>query len=122
MKKINILCIDDSKAVHAFLRQCLEPITLLWESVYNGEEALIRLQNNIDPFDLIFLDWEMPFIDGPATYSEFKKRGVQTPVFMLTSKNNPEEIANMLEEGVSEYILKPFTQDIILGKIQLTLG
>lgn len=122
MKKYNILCVDDSRSVHAFLKQCLQPVTNSIESVYNGEEAVKRLSGDLNSFDLIFLDWEMPVKDGPATFKELKSLGLSTPVFMLTSKNDPTEILQMLEAGVTEYILKPFTQDIILGKIEMNLG
>jgi len=122
MKKYKILCIDDSKAIHAFLQECLEPIAIVVEHVFNGQEAIERLKNDLIFFDLIFLDWEMPVKDGPTTFKELKSMGLKTPVFMLTSKNNPSEILQMLDEGVTEYMMKPFTADIVREKIIMTLG
>jgi DNA-binding response OmpR family regulator len=41
---------------------------------------------------------------------------------MLTSKNNPSDIMQMVEAGVTEYMMKPFTADIVIEKIQQLLG
>ena len=117
MKKLKILSIDDSKSVHSFLQQCLEPIMESMDHVFNGQEAIDKLSGNLDAYDIIILDWEMPVKDGPSTFAELKKMGLKTPVMMLSSKNNPLEIMQMLEAGVAEYMMKPFTADIILEKI-----
>jgi two-component system chemotaxis response regulator CheY len=122
MKKINILCIDDSRSIHAYLDECLKTISDNVVHVYNGQEAIDLLAKNNQSFDLIILDWEMPVKDGPQTFSEMQSMGITTPVFMLTSKNDPNDILKMLEAGVSEYMMKPFTADIVLEKIQQVLG
>lgn len=121
-KKFNILCVDDSKAIHAFLHECLKPITETIEHVYNGQDAVDKLKTNLNAFDIIILDWEMPVKDGPTTFKELKDLGLVTPVFMLTSKNNPTDILQIIESGVTEYIMKPFTPDIVIEKIQKFLG
>lgn len=121
-KKLNILCIDDSKSVHAFLSECLKDWSESISHAYNGMEAINILKEKPNAFDLIFLDWEMPVKDGPTTFGEIKALNIRTPVFMLTTKNSPDEILHMLDEGVTEYIMKPFTQEIISEKIQMHLG
>ena len=122
MKKFKILCVDDSKSIHAFLQECLVPITETIDHVYNGQEAVDLLKSNLNAFDVIILDWEMPIKDGPTTFNELKALGLKTPVFMLTSKNNPSDIMQMVEAGVTEYMMKPFTADIVIEKIQQILG
>lgn len=122
MKKYKILCVDDSKSIHAFLEECLIPITETIAHVYNGQEAVDKLKLNLNAFDLIILDWEMPIKDGPTTFNELKGMGLKTPVFMLTSKNNPSDIMQMIEAGVAEYMMKPFTADIVIEKIKQILG
>jgi two-component system chemotaxis response regulator CheY len=121
-KKFKILSVDDSKSIHAYLQQCLEPITEKIEHVYNGEEAIARLHNDLNAFDLIILDWEMPLKDGPTTFKELKAMGLKTPVMMLSSKSRPEDIMQMLEAGVADYMMKPFTADIVLDKINQVIN
>ena len=73
-------------------------------------------------FDLILLDWEMPVLNGPGTFSEFKKMELKIPVVMMTTKNASEDIQTMLNMGVAEYLLKPFTIDILFEKIEFATG
>lgn len=121
MKKYKVLGIDDSKAVHAFLKDCLTEITQEFKSAMDGSEALQILKENPSYFDIIFLDWEMPNLNGPDTFMQMKSLGVKTPVVMLTSKNNPSDIMQMLAAGVSEYIMKPFDKELIVEKISFLL-
>lgn len=116
-----ILCVDDSKSVHSFLKSCVDGDTEKFVSAYDGQEAIDLLQKERPDLDLIFLDWEMPRKTGPETMIEISRLGVQTPVIMLTAKNSPENILQMLDLGVAEYIMKPFTKDIILDKINSVL-
>ncbi len=116
------LIIDDTKTVHNFVKSLLGGIAdINLQSAFNGQEALevVKADKN---FDVIFLDWEMPVLNGPETMAEFKKMLLQTPVIMMTTKNQPEDIEKMLALGVSEYLMKPFTADIILEKIQFVTG
>ena len=92
------------------------------ESVFDGEQAVERMKKSPSDFDLIYLDWEMPKKTGPETFDEFKALGIKTPVIMLTSKNGSENIVQMLSAGVAEYIMKPFTKEILIEKIQSILG
>jgi len=117
-----ILIIDDTRAVHAFLKSVLAPFTdLRLTSVANGSEGLVTLQGG-KSFDLILLDWEMPVMDGPTTFASLRANGCHTPVIMMTTKNEPDDIARMLRAGVNEYMMKPFTLDIILEKIEFATG
>lgn len=119
---LKILCIDDSKSVHVFLKHCLSDVTEELTSVYDGQEAITLFTNSAPQFDLIFLDWEMPQKNGPDTFEELKQMGIKTPVIMLTSKNSAENIVQMLTAGVSEYVMKPFTKDILVEKIHSVIG
>ncbi len=119
---IKILIIDDTRSVHMFVKKLLsqghvDQVT----SVYNGQEAIDLLKSNTD-FDLIFLDWNMPIMEGPETLQNIRKMGIQIPVVMMTTLSSEENINKMLELGVSEYMIKPFTVDILFQKIEFVLG
>lgn len=119
---IKILIVDDTKSVHAFLQNLLKKSTEVeYVSVFDGAQALDILQKKTD-FDMILLDWEMPNLNGPETLAAFKRAGVNTPVMMMTTKNAPEDIARMLDRGAVEYLMKPFTADILFEKIEYVIG
>lgn len=117
-----ILSIDDSKAVHAYLDSCFEVDQYKLSHVYSAEEGLELLTRDVSAFDLILLDWEMPKMNGPEALVEMKKLGVSCPIVMVTTRNNLEEIKDVLMKGASEYIMKPFTPDIIKQKVKDIIG
>lgn len=111
------LIVDDSMSVHAYIKMCLlgQPCEATY--VNNGQKALELLSTNQN-FDMILLDWEMPVMDGPTTFSEFTKLGIKIPVAMMTTRNAISDIQKMLEAGISEYLIKPFTVDIFREKLE----
>jgi CheY-like chemotaxis protein len=117
-----VLLVDDTRSVHAFMKSLLSKwVRVEVRSVFNGAEAVNLLMNNQN-FDLISLDWEMPEMDGPEAFLELKKMKIEIPTLMVTTKNSPEDIGKILAMGVSEYVMKPFTLDILLDKIESVTG
>lgn len=120
---IHILSIDDSRSVHAFLNSILEPIPSKVTHAYDGLEGLSALRRNADDLpEIVLLDWEMPKLSGVETLKKIREAGISVPVIMLTSKNAPEEIMTALSLGANEYVMKPFTQGILIEKIEAVLG
>lgn len=119
---MNILVTDDSKAVHAFVTQLFQGLPHVITHAYNGQEALdiLKLQNQ--KFDLILLDWEMPVLDGPSTLIQIKSLGIDVPVVMVTTKGDLISITTALDNGASDYVIKPFTKDILFGRIATICG
>ena len=117
-----ILIVDDTRSVHAFAKSLLAKAAgIETASAMNGEEGLAALQSG-KTYDLILLDWEMPVLNGPETLEKIKLLGIRTPVVMMTTKNDPSDIQKMLSAGVSEYLIKPFTVDILFEKIEFATG
>jgi len=86
----------------------------------NGVEALERLRER-GAQDLALVDWNMPQMDGHSflcavrsdhAYDEMK-------VVMVTTETELAQVQNALEHGANEYIMKPFTKDAVLEKLQL---
>jgi two-component system, chemotaxis family, chemotaxis protein CheY len=117
-----ILIVDDTKGVHAYLKGLFSKFPdMALTDVFNGQEALDCLKGGA-VFDLVLLDWEMPVLNGPSTLMEIRKMQLPFPTMMMTTKNSPDEIVSMLELGAADYLMKPFTLDILLGKIEMVCG
>jgi two-component system chemotaxis response regulator CheY len=117
-----ILIVDDTKSVHAFVKHLLSKNReIKTESVFNGSEALVFLKKD-SAFDAILLDWEMPLLNGPETLQALKRHGISIPVVMMTTKNSLTDIQTAMALGASEYIMKPFTEDILIEKLSLVTG
>ena len=116
-----VLIIDDTRTVHNYVKMICKGLSLEFISVFNGEEALILLDKQHD-FDAIFLDWEMPVLDGPSTLKKLQDLGILIPTIMMTTKNSENDILRMLELGAMEYMMKPFTVDILKEKLEYVVG
>ena len=88
----------------------------------NGVVAIDLLEKNIH-YDLILLDWEMPVMDGLTFLTIIKEENVapDTKVVMLTSLSKMSNIVKAMDAGADEYIMKPFTPQILLDKIAATM-
>lgn len=118
MSVIKILLVDDSKAVHALTGEILGSNNIDVAHAYNGQEALKIYKDMKDSFSLTLLDWEMPIMDGISALPLLKKSRPDTSIIMMTSKGDLSCIKEALEKGASDYIIKPYTIDILLEKVK----
>ena len=77
-------------------------------TAYDGEEALDKIFNEEDKYDLLILDLIMPKKDGLYVLEELKKSKKQKNIIVLTSYNEPDTIRRVSEYGVRYFMLKPF--------------
>lgn len=119
---MHILVTDDSRTIHAFVTSLFKNTPHVLDHAFNGEEALEKIKSSNLPFDLVLLDWEMPVLDGPSTLLRIKAEGISVPVLMVTTKGDLISITTALENGASDYVIKPFTKDILFGRITTICG
>jgi len=78
----------------------------------NGKEAVeivqARLESDEDPFDLIFMDIHMPFMDGLEAAGKIKALGVTIPIVAMTANIMPDDVKAYLSGGMDECLGKPF--------------
>lgn len=119
---MKVLMIDDTRTVHSFLRSVLSKAQgVEITSAMNGQEGWTALEREQD-FDVILLDWEMPVMNGIETLAKIRSQGIVVPIIMMTTKNEPDDIRKALEIGATEYMMKPFTSDILFEKMSAVLG
>lgn len=118
---MKILLVDDTRSVHLFIKASLPMSQIAFDDAYNGSEAMTIMANGGN-YDLILLDWEMPIMDGPTTLKAMRNQGITTPIIMVTTKNEPKDIEEALLNGANEYVLKPFTAEILREKIAFVTG
>jgi len=115
-----ILLVDDSRAVRLAGKRMATAIGLTTLEAENGEEALKIVRSN--DVDAVLLDWNMPIMDGmeflKALRAEPQLR--QPIVVMCTTENDMTRIVEAMESGANEYIMKPFTEDIVRDKLEET--
>lgn len=87
----------------------------------DGMKALEVLQNL--QIDLVICDWVMPNMTGLELLEKVRSTEslAKIPFVMVTAETEKEHIMEAIKAGVSQYIVKPFTEDILLGKLKCAL-
>lgn len=116
---MNILIVDDSKPILMMVSDILAELGHKALTAVDGSDAYRMINENPD-IDLILLDWNMPVMNGLEFLEKNKSESIfDIPVFMMTTEKSPEKIQKALENGVVDYIMKPFTPDIVQNKIEM---
>lgn len=112
------LVVDDSGLVRKIARRILERLGLMVEEAADGKIALDCCAKAMP--DVILLDWEMPVVSGIEFLRQLRATdaGKAPKVIFCTSLNDMEHIAQALEAGADEYIMKPFDDDILREKLE----
>jgi two-component system, chemotaxis family, chemotaxis protein CheY len=114
------LVVDDSRATRTILRKILSSLQFEVVEAPDGAAALEALRGNGE-FDIALVDWNMPTMDG----LEFVHAVRRDPVYdglrllMVTTESESTQMKRALDAGANEYVMKPFTADVIRGKLQL---
>jgi len=117
-KEIKILLVDDQPLIRKIVRDILAQLGYMnVEEAENGQDALVKLR--MKKFDLIFLDWNMPIMQGIDVLRELRKMPAykDTPVIMLTAEAEKEKVLTAIQEGVTNYIVKPFKPATLKEKL-----
>ncbi|MBR5084002.1 MAG: response regulator [Prevotella sp.] len=120
-QKPTILLVDDNSDTRLFLQRSLEDeYTVLLAA--NGKEALLMMEENED-VDIVISDVMMPEMDGIELFRKLKCNinFSHVPVILLTAKSSEENIVAGLQEGVADYITKPFSLRVLRLRIKMIL-
>jgi len=112
-----ILTVDDSLTIRSIIKNTLKEYDC---EVYEAENGLLGLQSIIRIIpDLIILDITMPVMDGIEMLRKLRSspRGKDMKVLMLTAESAKDNIVVIAKLGVTNYIVKPFTNDQLIDKI-----
>ncbi len=121
---LKILAVDDSPTMRRIIKNTLKRIGFRdVELAENGFQAMETLKK-IPGINFIISDWNMPVMDGLTfiktvrASSEFSK----IPILMVTTKSVKEDIIAAMQAGVNNYVVKPFTPEVLKGKIEMVLN
>lgn len=117
-EKKKILVIDDQKEVRDLVEASLRDGGFEIFKASGGREG-IQIAKNTRP-DIIILDIMMPNFDGIATCKILKRNPItkKIPVIFLTAKHGKEDVKAALQAGGKDYVMKPFSPDDLLERIQ----
>jgi two-component system chemotaxis response regulator CheY len=118
-----ILVVDDFSTMRRFIRNILDQLGYREvEEADDGDSALEKLRGT--RFDLVIADWNMPRMNGLDLVRAIRAdEGLKTiPVLMVTAEASKENIIEAVKSGVSGYVVKPFSSDVLKEKIEKVLS
>jgi DNA-binding response OmpR family regulator len=89
------------------------------EHVNDGSDAVGHLR--MFKYELVILDWMLPGMTGKEICQQYRDRGGNTPILMLTSRSSPEEKEAGLDAGADDYLTKPFNPKELSARIRALL-
>lgn len=118
MKNVKILLVEDEESLASFIQTelQLEGYEVIWAQ--NGKEALELFQKERPT--LILLDWMLPIYDGITVLRRIRKVS-DVPVIMLTARNQASDISSALDQGLDDYMTKPFEIEELFARIRVIL-
>ena len=114
-----ILVIDDDSAVTSLLKRGLSYEGFAVETASSGREGLACAREH--PPDLLILDVTMPGLSGFEVLEQLRAADEELPVLMLTARDAPADQVRGLESGADDYVVKPFTFEVLLARVHSLL-
>jgi two-component system NtrC family response regulator len=108
MKK-KVLVVDDEESIRWVLGKCLEKAGYIVRYAENGAQAIESASS--EGFSSIILDITMPDMSGFDVLKEFRSRGINPPVIIITAQNTVKNAIDAMKQGAYDYIAKPFDLD-----------
>jgi signal transduction histidine kinase/DNA-binding response OmpR family regulator len=121
-KNLRILAVDDDEGIRIFFEDLAERYRIVCDVASSGEEAL-ALVSEKGTYDIYFIDWKMPGMDGIELTRRVKEQGADTSVITIISSSEWSEIeAEAKAVGVDRYLTKPLFPSTIVELINELIG
>ena len=117
---MHALVVDDSRAMRSILARLMTGLGFEVSQAGDGAQALAVLEAGARP-DVCLIDWHLPVLDGlesvKTVRSRAELRGIS--LVMVTTESEQGQIVRALAAGAHEYVIKPFSDEVIAGKLAL---
>ena len=114
------LIVDDSKSMRMILGKALQELGFEIAHASHGQEALERLKAG-EEVDLVLADWNMPVLNGYELVCAIRANPLlaNVRILMVTTELSTRQVQLALAAGANEYLMKPFTREVLLEKLAL---
>jgi two-component system chemotaxis response regulator CheY len=114
------LIVDDSRTIRMVLRKILRELGYEVCEAVDGKDALKVIEAEKAAVTLVLTDWNMPVMNGLDLVKNLRQNPelASLKVIMVTTETEVDHIVSALEAGANEYVMKPFTKDILREKLE----
>jgi two-component system OmpR family response regulator len=113
---MRLLVVEDDVQIAAFIVEGLTQAGFTVDAGGNGEEGLHMALTT--PYDAAVIDFMLPTMDGLQLIDTLRRRGVKTPVLILSAKRSVDDRVRGLQTGGDDYLTKPFAFAELLARVQ----
>ena len=115
------LIVDDSNTIRMILGRIMRELGYETCEAVNGKDALRMIELEKPAVNLVLADWNMPEMNGLDLVKQLRQNPDFTSlkVIMVTTETEVDHILSALEAGANEYVMKPFTKEILRGKLEM---
>jgi two-component system chemotaxis response regulator CheY len=120
---LKVLVVDDQNSVRQMTRIMLEQIGV--RQVHEAENGVQAMDTaSVQPLDLIISDYNMPEMDGLGLLRAVRGHPAarRIPFILVTGRGDRELVVKAAQAGANNYVVKPFTADILRSKIEQVIG
>lgn len=117
---LGILVVEDSREMRKILQGMLTELGI--NQVFlakDGMEALLFLGDCYDMIDVVMADWNMPNMDGSELLRQIRGADPDIPFIMITGRADKDSVVEARSQGVSSYIVKPFSIEQLESKLSV---
>jgi two-component system chemotaxis response regulator CheY len=122
-KIMKFLLIDDSKTMRSIQKKVLSAVAgATFAEAGDGLEALSIIASTPGGFNMMIVDWNMPNMDGLTLVKKVRETDKKTLLIMATTEAEKSRVLDAIRAGVNNYVVKPFTPEGLLDKVNQTLA
>jgi two-component system chemotaxis response regulator CheY len=119
---MKILLVDNSPTMRSIQKKILESLAgAEFFEASDGLEALTVLASVGGSVDVLLVEWNLPNLDGLTLVRKIREKDKKTPVIMFATEAVKPRIMDALKAGVNNFVVKPFTPEVLLEKLNATL-
>ncbi|MES3008873.1 MAG: response regulator [Pseudomonadota bacterium] len=127
LRGLRVLVVDDNDLARTVLDDLLTGMTFRVEQAAGGKEAIEKVRDSAQrntPFDVVFLDWRMPDMDGIATARALRGMGLdQSPHLIMVTAYGREEVMKEAEQaGLEDVLIKPVNPSMLFDTMMRVMG
>ena len=120
--RLHVLVVDDNAAAREILQESIGAVARRVDVVPSGKDAIaaVREQDGVDPYDIVFMDWRMPGMDGLQASRHIKSDETLThqPAIVLVTAFGREEVREEAEQlQLDGFLVKPVTKSMIVDTV-----
>ena len=113
---MRLLLVEDSARLRASLSEGLRQSGHAVDAVPDGRQGLIHAQTT--DYDIVILDLMLPLLDGLTLLRTIREKGIETHVLILSARDRVEHRVEGLRAGADDYLVKPFSFDELLARVE----